>query len=99
MIYHVELTDTFGGERNYGWVRRKNITVEPTLDDDKLFALAVEAVDADPDKNNWDFVSTPDGVSAFHKTDCVALWAEWAESEEALFPVLPRINLRSVEAK
>ena len=84
MKYHVELTDTFGGERNYSWVRRKNIEVEPTLDDDKLFALAAEAVGADTDKENWDFVSTPDGVSAYHKVDCVALWAEWTESDDTV---------------
>jgi hypothetical protein len=65
-------------------VRRKNITVEPTLDDDKLFVAAAEAVGADTDKDNWDFVSTPDGVSAYHKVDCVALWAEWAESADAV---------------
>lgn len=25
--YEVELTDTFGGEANYGWVRREKVTV------------------------------------------------------------------------
>lgn len=29
--YYVEVTDTFGGQANYGWVRRAELTVPPAL--------------------------------------------------------------------
>lgn len=29
--YHIEVTDTFGGEVNYGWVRRVELTVPPAI--------------------------------------------------------------------
>lgn len=29
--YYVEVTDTFGGEANYSWVRRAELTVPPAL--------------------------------------------------------------------
>lgn len=29
--YYVEVTDTFGGQANYSWVRRAELTVPPAL--------------------------------------------------------------------
>ena len=31
MIYNIELTDTFGGEANYSWVKRKSFEAPDTL--------------------------------------------------------------------
>jgi hypothetical protein len=33
MKYTIEYTDTYGGEANYGWVRRESFEVEGSLDE------------------------------------------------------------------
>ena len=33
MKYTIEYTDTYGGEANYGWVKRESFEVEGSLDD------------------------------------------------------------------
>lgn len=42
--YNVELTDTFGGEANYSWVRRATITVPDTISDLALVRRAKAAI-------------------------------------------------------
>lgn len=42
--YNCELTDTFGGEANYSWCRRKTITVPDTISDLALVRRAKAAL-------------------------------------------------------
>ena len=42
--YTVELTDTFGGEANYSWVKRKTLIVPDTITDLALIRRAKSAL-------------------------------------------------------
>ncbi len=42
--YHCELTDTFGGEANYSWVRRATITVPDDASDATIVRRAKAAL-------------------------------------------------------
>ena len=44
MIYHCELTDTFGGEANYSWVRRESLELSEDLTDRQIIRRAKAAL-------------------------------------------------------
>ena len=44
MIYDCELTDTFGGEANYSWVRRESLEVSEGLTDRQIIRRAKSAL-------------------------------------------------------
>lgn len=43
--YDVELTDTFGGQANYGWVTRKTVSITPDLSRLALVRRAKKALE------------------------------------------------------
>lgn len=43
--FNCELTDTFGGEANYSWVRRKTITVDADASDRTIVTRAKKALE------------------------------------------------------
>lgn len=53
MQFIVEYTDTFGGEANYSWLRRKFIEIDPKASGIELQAAAKEAVDLVGRKGEW----------------------------------------------
>jgi hypothetical protein len=44
ITYHCELTDTFGGEANYSWVRRETIEVPDNATDRQIITKAKAAL-------------------------------------------------------
>lgn len=44
MLWHVELTDTFAGEANYGWVRRDQLELPDTATDRQIVTAAKAAL-------------------------------------------------------
>lgn len=79
LTYNANLTDTFGGERNYSWLRTATVEVEPTTDNRALLRKALEALNTDADLENWEILDIPDGIEAFHRDDCVAVDVTWVD--------------------
>jgi hypothetical protein len=79
LTYNANLTDTFGGERNYAWLRTTMFKAEPTAENKTLLQRALELLEADEDLGNWEINDLPDGIEAFHKDDCVAVDVTWVD--------------------
>lgn len=54
MNVQVEYTDTFGGEANYSWVKRFELTVPNTLRDSTLKRIAKELCGLTDARGTWD---------------------------------------------
>lgn len=44
VVFDIELTDTFGGEANYSWVKRATVEAPATITDRALIRRAKQAV-------------------------------------------------------
>lgn len=44
LTYNIEVTDTFGGEANYGWVRREKLKVDESVSDRALVRRAKKRI-------------------------------------------------------
>ena len=53
MVYEIEMTDTFGGEANYSWVRRENFSADASASNRLLVMRAKKIL----------------GITARHETD------------------------------
>ena len=45
MKFQVEFTDTFGGEANYSWVKRRELDIDKPVSDRELMRQAKAALD------------------------------------------------------
>lgn len=50
----IEYTDTFGGEANYAWVRRFNLTMPNTVPDRTIKRIAKQLCDISGARGRWE---------------------------------------------
>lgn len=66
VTYDIEYTDTFGGEANYTWVKRYEITLPSSLSQKTVNRIAKELVDITGCKGTWEEIG---GIRRFTPTD------------------------------
>jgi hypothetical protein len=75
-IFHITVTDTFGGDPNYAWVRTYIVTA-------KSFRGAIAAL-SKKHGGYWKFTyDTGDGARYDHRNACICAFVEYATEEAA----------------
>lgn len=79
MAYTVEYTDTFGGELNYGWVRRATIRVPEGATPRQILRKAREAVGLGTGVRGDIVAEYGDGWDWRPRGCCTALLVTWVD--------------------
>lgn len=75
--FDIEYTDTFGGEANYGWVKRSSFTLPKIVSDSLIKRVAKEIMGLTGIKGEWSDIG--DGYSFKPQGSCTILFIIFRE--------------------